>query len=83
MEPVKTAAVKKSKLNYKEEKELENLEKEIVVIENKLKELSDELNAKGIENNKLAAVLKDIEKLKSHLEEKSMRWMELTELKEA
>ncbi len=84
-EAPKTAAPapKKNKLSFKENKELETLETEIPGIENKVKDLSDKLNTTGIEQSQLTAILKEIEVLNSALEEKSMRWMELSELKEA
>jgi ATP-binding cassette subfamily F protein uup len=82
-EPVKAVVAKKSKLSYKDEKELESLEEEITAIENKLKDLNNDLNIAGIANDKLTAVLKQIEQFKNDLDEKSLRWLSLTELKEA
>ena len=76
-------APKKNKLSFKEQKELETLEGEISVIENKLKEKTEALNVAGIETSKLNDILKEIATLNSKLDEKSFRWIELTELKEA
>ena len=73
---------KKNKLSFKENKELETLESEISGIEERLKQKNEELNISGIAPNRLAEVLKEIEKLHSLVNEKSIRWLELSELKE-
>jgi ATP-binding cassette subfamily F protein uup len=81
-EPIKQAA-KKNKLSFNETKELEKLEAEIQTIETKLKDLNERLNTSGIAPDALTAILSEIGGLSSRLDEKSMRWMALTELKEA
>jgi ATP-binding cassette subfamily F protein uup len=81
--PVQNTGIKKNKLSFKETKELEVLEKEVIGIENQLKEKTDLLNAAGIETSKLNEILQQIADLNSKLDEKSIRWIELTELKEA
>jgi len=73
---------KKNKLSFKETRELETLESEISGIEDRLKQKNEELNITGIAPNRLAEVLKEIEKLTSLVNEKSVRWLELSELKE-
>ena len=83
VEVAQPAEVKKNKLSFKETKELETLEKEIAGIENQLKEKEEALNAVGIATDKLNETLKQIAALNSKLDEKSIRWIELTELKEA
>jgi ATP-binding cassette subfamily F protein uup len=83
IETTKTQEVKKSKLSFKETKELDDLEKEIAAIEKKIEEKTGQLNIAGIETSKLNDILKDIAGLNSKLDEKSARWIELTELKEA
>ncbi len=75
-------AQKKNKLSFKENKELETLEFEISGIEDLLKQKNQELNVTGIAPDRLAEVLKEIEKLNSLVNEKSIRWLELSELKE-
>ena len=82
-EAPKPVEVKKNKLSYKETKELEGLEFDIAGIENQIKEANDSLNAVGIDPKKLDETLDKIKKLNTQLEEKSFRWIELTELKEA
>ncbi|GAC1303449.1 MAG: ABC-F family ATP-binding cassette domain-containing protein [Mucilaginibacter sp.] len=79
----KIAPVAKNKLSFKEAKELETLESDIIDIENEIKDKTDQLNVVGIDPNKLNDLLTQIAKLSSRLDEKSMRWIELTELKEA
>ncbi len=74
---------KKNKLSFKEIKELETLESEISAIENQLREKNDALNVVGIETGKLNDILKQIAALNSKMDEKSIRWIALTELKEA
>ncbi len=83
VEPTSAPVVKKNKLSFKEIKELETLEKEIATIEVELKEKNDALNVVGIDNKKLNDILDEIKKLNSQMDEKSIRWIELSELKEA
>jgi len=78
-----TAQPKKNKLNFKEAKELEAIEKEIITIEQQIEQKNEELNIAGIDPKKLDDILKHIVRLNSQLDEKSMRWIALTELKEA
>ena len=74
---------KKNKLSYKEQKELDDLEKEITQVEAAILEKNNHLNKDGIDNSKVVEIYTEIDKLKSHLDDITMRWMELTELKEA
>jgi ATP-binding cassette subfamily F protein uup len=83
IDPQPAPSVKKNKLSFKEAKELDTLEKEIAIVENQLKEKNDQLNAIGIEPAKLNEILQQIAALNSKLDAKSIRWIELTELKEA
>jgi ATP-binding cassette subfamily F protein uup len=73
---------KKSKLSFKEAKELEGIEGEINTIEANIKDKNDQLNATGIDPKKIDEILKQIEVLNKQLDDKSARWMELTELNE-
>jgi ATP-binding cassette subfamily F protein uup len=74
---------KKSKLSFKEAKELETTEAEIIEIENQIKAKTDQLNVVGIEPAKLNEIINQIDDLNKKLDAKSARWMELTELKES
>ncbi|HEY2582560.1 MAG TPA: ABC-F family ATP-binding cassette domain-containing protein [Mucilaginibacter sp.] len=80
-ESQQTPASKKSKLSFKETKELETLEGEIDGIEKQLKEKNEALNVAGIEQGKLNEILAQITTLNTRLDQKSVRWIELTELK--
>jgi ATP-binding cassette subfamily F protein uup len=81
--PLPVAQVKKSKLSFKETKELETLELEIVKIEDQLKSHSKQLDRVGIDNDKLNDLLDKIAELNSQMDEKSTRWLTLSELKES
>jgi ATP-binding cassette subfamily F protein uup len=78
-----TQPIKKNKLSFKEAKELDTIEGEIIIIEKQIAEKNEALNVAGIDPKKLDEILKQITALNSKLDEKSMRWIELTELKEA
>jgi len=81
--PVQAAQPKKSKLSFKEAKELETIEQEIADIENKIKTHSKELDVAGIDADILNDILEKIAELNTQLDDKSTRWLELTELKES
>jgi ATP-binding cassette subfamily F protein uup len=76
------AAPKKNKLSYKEQKELETTETEVSAIETKIASLTEKLNTLS-DHQQVMDLSKDIEKLNAELEQKTMRWLELTELKES
>jgi len=78
-----TPVQKKNKLSFKENQELETLESDIARLELQLKQKNDELNISGIDPGRLVEILKQIEQISSNLDAKSIRWLELTELKEA
>jgi ATP-binding cassette subfamily F protein uup len=81
--PAAVVEEKKIKLSFKEQKELEGLEKRIAELEVELKAANSQLNTTGIANDVLFAVTSKITALTSELDERTIRWMELTELKEA
>lgn len=74
---------KKNRLSFKEIKELENLDKEIALIENKIKTLTEQLNSGSHGHSKLIEIAQQIAGLNNELDGKSIRWIELTELNEA
>jgi len=81
---IETAApIKKNKLSFKEQKELETLEIDIEQLENEIKQVNDKLNATGISNDDVIKLSQKSADLNTCLNEKSFRWLELTELKEA
>ena len=73
---------KKNKLSFKETKELEALEVEIAALEIEIKSCNDKLNAVGLESHILNELIDKSASLSITLDEKSLRWLELTELKE-
>ncbi|MFB9841161.1 ABC-F family ATP-binding cassette domain-containing protein [Mucilaginibacter ginsenosidivorans] len=73
---------KKSLLAFKEQQELQTLDKEIPNIEIEIKKLTDQLNSGLTDHHQLSELAKQIEQLTNTLDEKSLRWMELTELSE-
>ena len=75
--------VKKNKLSFKNQKELENLNKDIAEIEIKIKKLTEQLNSGIDDHQKLIDTATQIERLNDELDNKSVRWIELTELSEA
>lgn len=78
----KPAQPKKSKLAFKEQQELQTLDKEIAQIENEIKKLTEQLNSGLADHNQLSDLARQVEELTNRLDEKSLRWMELTELSE-
>ncbi|GAB4240115.1 MAG: ABC-F family ATP-binding cassette domain-containing protein [Ekhidna sp.] len=69
---------KTKKLSYNEQRELSQLEKEIPTLEKKKKELQDQLNNET-EYEKLQKISEGIKAIDEELEEKEMRWLELSE----
>lgn len=81
---VQQPPVKKNKLSYKEQKEIETLEKSINDTENEIKHLTGQLNSGTVTGHQeLMDLAKKTKDLNDKLDENSMRWLELSELKEA
>lgn len=82
--PTKQAPPKadKRKLSFKEQKEFEQLEKEIRVLEEKRKKLIEQLNKSQGNHEELTALSKEIEETGEEIDEKEMRWLELSEFAE-
>lgn len=74
--------VQKRKLNFKEEKELEGLESETEKLEKQIEELTTELNSGITDHVQLSEIAIKIKDLKENVDEMTMRWLELTDLKE-
>lgn len=70
----------KTKLSYKEKFELDQLEKEIPVLEEKKKILEAKLAASGTDHSELMQVTSELGKVIEELDMKSMRWLELSEM---
>jgi ATP-binding cassette subfamily F protein uup len=73
------SAQKGAKLSFKEQKELEDLEKEMAKLEAEKDALIQQLNDGSEDFQLLADWAKNIESIKNTLEEKELRWLELSE----
>lgn len=69
----------KVKLSYKEQKELEALDVEIPALEARLAEIESQLAGGLLDAEAIVAASQDFAKLKDQIEEKTMRWLELSE----
>lgn len=70
----------KKKLSFKEQKELSDLEKEIETLEKKKAEIQDKLNGGSTDHETLQKWSLEFNELESTLDQKSMRWLELSEM---
>jgi len=70
----------KRKLSYKEKREMEQLEKDIEALENEQKQLEEALCSGTLSIDELTEKSKRLPVLKDELDEKSMRWLELSEI---
>lgn len=75
-QPVKD---KKEKLSYKEKREMESIEKELDRLTIQLDTLTEELSTGKLDHQALADKGKQIELLKQELDDKELRWLELSE----
>ena len=71
---------KKRRLSFKEKKEMETLEVEIEQLETEKKTIEDELCSGLLSPEKLTEKSKRLPVLQDELDEKSMRWLELSEI---
>jgi len=78
--PAKNANPAKRKLTFKEKREFEQLEKEIAALEAEQRELEEALCSGTLSVEELTEKSKRLPLLKDELDEKSMRWLELSEI---
>jgi ATP-binding cassette subfamily F protein uup len=78
--PQKAAKERERKLTFNEKKELEKLEKDIESLETEKAQVSDELNSGTLNNSELHEKSNRFGELTNLLDEKEMRWLELSEL---
>jgi ATP-binding cassette subfamily F protein uup len=71
---------KKKKASFKEQQEYKNLETEIAQLERLKQELTDKLNKGSSSHSELAEWALAIEKTNLQIDEKSLRWLELSDL---
>ncbi len=69
----------KTKRSYKDQKEFESLESEISILEAGLQTITEQLNNSNLTHEELISLSKKIEETNKLIEEKSFRWMELSE----
>ncbi len=70
---------RKSKLSYNEKREFEQLEKDIPELEKRKAELIEKLNGGSDNHVELSEWSLEIEQISEELDEKEMRWLELSE----
>ena len=68
------------RLSYKEKREMEQLEKDIAALEDEKKQIEDALCGGTTSVDEITAMSKRLPVLKDELDEKSMRWLELSEI---
>jgi ATP-binding cassette subfamily F protein uup len=78
-EKIEVAPVKKSKLSYKEQRELETIEKELEDLEVKKKSIVDLMNDTNQSHDALANAAIDYQKMEAAIDLKTLRWLELQE----
>ena len=77
--PARPEAQRKKKLSYKEQRELEQIEKDLETLGNEKKELESKLAGGTLSYDKLQAASARFGELSALLDEKEMRWLELQE----
>lgn len=70
----------RKKLSYKQQRELEALEQEIPQLETEKSELEEKLSSGALSHEELTAASERIGELIALIEEKEMRWLELSEI---
>ena len=73
------AAAPKKKLSYKEQREFEMLEKELQELEKERKTIYDQLASQDLPFEKLQALSERINTINGLIDEKELRWLELSE----
>lgn len=79
-EPVNTATVEKRKISYKEKREFEVLQQDIEALENEKIDVSRQLNDGTLSYDQIQKFSKRIGEISALLDEKELRWLELSEL---
>ena len=77
--PTKTVR-EKVKMTFKEKREFEQLEKDITLLEDEKKRIEDALSTGMLSVDQITEMSKRLPVLNDELDEKSMRWLELSEL---
>ncbi|MFI3285174.1 MAG: ABC-F family ATP-binding cassette domain-containing protein [Rikenellaceae bacterium] len=77
--PTKSASAPSNKLSFKEKRELEEIEKALEELETEKGEIETALNSGTLSVDELTAKSKRISEVIDTIDEKSMRWLELSE----
>jgi ATP-binding cassette subfamily F protein uup len=77
--PVREATSKR-KMSFKEKREFEQLEKDIAALEAEKKSIEDALSSCTLSVDEITTMSKRLPLLNDELDEKSMRWLELSEI---
>lgn len=77
--PKVAAQVPQSKLSFKEKKELEQLDKEIADLNSEKLRIENELSSGNVAHNELISKTNRVGEIIASLDEKEMRWLELSE----
>lgn len=78
----KQTAGEKRKLSFNEKREWENLQAELADLESERKKLSDQMNSGDLSYDELTRTAERVSKIGILLDQKEMRWLELSELAE-
>ena len=78
--PLNLGGLQKRKLSYKEKREMEQLEKDIAALEEEKKKIEEALCGGTTSVDEITAMSKRLPVLNEELDEKSMRWLELSEI---
>lgn len=70
----------KKKLTYKEQREYDSLEKQIPETESRIKEIGRLMNGEVTDYEELTKLGDELQELKDALDEKELRWLELSEM---
>ena len=72
--------VERRRMTFREKREFEQLEKDIAALETEKKRIEDALSSGTISVNEITTMSKRLPLLNEELDEKSMRWLELSEI---
>lgn len=79
-QPTTSATPSRRKLSYKEQRELEQLEVELPQLESEKTALEERLSSGTLSHEELSAAAARIGEIINQIEEKEMRWLELSEI---
>lgn len=75
----KPIEIKTRKLSFNEKRELEQINKDLPILETKKEELTNLLSDPDLAYDKIATIGEELQKIVDEIEEKEFRWLELSE----